>query len=134
MAQVTGVDRVKRMLVNRLPAQIRIELERSMALSAQVIAAGARLRAPVGETGHVRDSIRASRVKVNRRGGLSVSVSAGNATTTTPARYQVARMLEFGTSEMPAQPFMLPAYRANKKRARSAMRKAIQRAIQKVNT
>jgi HK97 gp10 family phage protein len=134
MAQVTGVDKVKRMLVSKLPAQIRVELERSMFLNAQLIAAGARLRAPVGETGNVHDSIHVSRVKVNKRGGLSISVSAGNATTTTPAHYQVARMLEFGTVDMPAQPFMLPAYRANKKRARSSMRKAIQRAIQKVNT
>lgn len=132
MAQVTGVDKVRRTLVERLPKRIRAELELAMEIGAQTIAIGARLRAPVGATGDVRDSIHAGRVKVGRRGGLYVAISAGNQATLAPANgipYQVARMLEFGTVDMPAQPFLLPAFRLSRKRVKAAMRRAVVKAI-----
>lgn len=137
MAQVRGVDKVKRTLVERLPKRIRAQLETAMLAGAQVIARGARLRAPVGATGHVRDSIHTTPVKVGKRGGLYIAIVAGDRSTTNAAHginYQVARLLEFGTVDMPAQPFLLPAYRLNRKRVKAAMRRAIVKAIKETTT
>jgi HK97 gp10 family phage protein len=41
----------------------------------------------------------------------------------------VARLLEFGTQKMPAQPFLLPAYRASRRRVQQRMRRAMRDAV-----
>lgn len=131
MAQ--GLDKLKRRLVDVIPAKVRAELERAMLESADIIVAGARLRVPVDE-GDVRDSIRHHGMKEGKRGGLYVAITAGDNSTETKAgsnTYQVARLLEFGTVKMPAQPYMLPAYRANRRRAQARMRRAVRDAILK---
>lgn len=128
---VQGLDKVRRRLVDQIPKAVRAALEQAMLESANLIVAGAKLRAPV-ETGEVRDSIRHHGVKEGRRGGLYVAITAGDKTTETKTggtTYQVARLLEFGTVKMPAQPFMLPAYRANKRRVQQRMRRAVKNAI-----
>lgn len=130
---VEGIDKLRRRLVDELPKQTRAALEAAMLESATAIVAAAKLRAPV-ETGGVRDSIRHHGVKEGRRGGLYVAITAGDSSTETQAtgkQYQVARMLEFGTVAMPAQPFMLPAYRVNRRRAVTRMRRAIRDATMK---
>lgn len=128
---VDGIDKLKRRLVDELPKKIRAELETAMIESADRIVSGARLRVPV-DRGEVRDSIRHGGVREGRRGGLFVAVTAGDKSTLTDEkgkRYQVARLLEFGTVNMPAQPYMLPAYHANRNAARRRMRRAIRDAI-----
>jgi HK97 gp10 family phage protein len=126
---VQGMDKVRRRLVDEIPAKVRAELERAMLESANVIVAGARLRVPVDE-GDVRASIRQHGVRVGKKGGLYVAITAGDKSTENRG-YQVARLLEFGTQKMPAQPFMLPAFRANRKRAQARMRRAMRDAIMK---
>lgn len=124
---VEGIDKLRRRLVEILPAKTRAALEVAMLESANTIVSGARLRAPV-ETGGVRDSIRHHGVKTGKRGGLYVAITAGDSSTETKGEgksYQVARMLEFGTVDMPAQPFLLPAYRVNRRSAVTRMRRAI---------
>jgi HK97 gp10 family phage protein len=128
---VEGVQQLRRRLVDELPKKVRAELEAAMLESANRIVAGARLRVPV-ESGKVRDSIRHHGVKEGRRGGLYVAVTAGDTTTLTDekgTRYQVARLLEFGTMAMPAQPYMLPSYHANRSSAQRRMRRAIRDSI-----
>jgi HK97 gp10 family phage protein len=126
---VQGLDKVRRRLVDIIPAKVRAEMERAMLESAELIVAGAKLRVPVDE-GDVRDSIRHHGVKEGRRGGLYVAITAGDKSTENDG-YQVARLLEFGTMKMAAQPFLLPAYRANRRRARARMRRAARDAIMK---
>lgn len=126
---VQGIDKLQRRLVAVIPAQVRASLETAMLESADVVVAGARLRVPVAE-GHVRDSIRHHGVQEGRRGGLYIAITAGDQSTENDG-YQVARLLEFGTVKMPAQPFLLPAYRANRRRTQARMRKAMRDAILK---
>lgn len=116
-------------MVDQLPKQARAQLEIAMVESADRIVAGARLRVPV-ETGEVRDSIRQHGVKEGKRGGLYIAITAGDSSTENDG-YQVARLLEFGTQKMPAQPFLLPSFRANRKAAQRRMRRAITDAIRK---
>jgi HK97 gp10 family phage protein len=128
---VEGVDKLARRLVNEIPRKVRAALEAAMLESADRIVAGARLRVPV-ESGKVRDSITQHGVREGKRGGLYVAITAGDDSTLTDEkgkRYQVARLLEFGTVNMPAQPFLLPAYHANRNAARRKMRRAIRDAI-----
>ena len=126
---VQGIDKLKRRLVDEIPAKVRAEMERAMLDSADQIVAGARLRVPVDE-GDVRDSIRHHGIREGKRGGLYIAITAGDRSTENDG-YQVARLLEFGTMKMPAQPFLLPAYRANRRRARARMRRAARDAIMK---
>jgi HK97 gp10 family phage protein len=128
---VTGIDKLQRRLVDELPKKMRAELEQAMVESADRIVTGARLRVPV-ETGAVRDSIRHGGVKEGKRGGLYIAVTAGDRSTQTDESgktYQVARLLEFGTVDMPAQPYLLPSYRANRKQSQQRIRKAMRNAI-----
>lgn len=128
---VEGIEKLRRRLVTELPKNVRAAVEAAMIESADRIVAGARLRVPV-ESGRVRDSIRRTDVREGRRGGLFVAITAGDATTQTDEkgrRYQVARLLEFGTVNMPAQPFLLPAYHVNRKAARQRIRRAMRDAI-----
>ena len=130
---VSGIDTLKRRLVDEIPADVRAALEAAMLESANAIVAGARLRVPV-ETGEVRDSIRHHGVKEGKAGNLRISVTAGDRETQEASQgktYQVARLLEFGTMEMEPQPFLLPSYRANRRRAVTRMRRAIRDGIVK---
>jgi HK97 gp10 family phage protein len=60
-----------------------------------------------------------------------VRVVAGGRLTTTPeARpYDYARAVEFGTAEMPAEPFFFPTYRLMKKKMIAAMKRRITKNI-----
>jgi HK97 gp10 family phage protein len=123
----TGIPELKRRLVDEIPKAVRAELEQAMLESATVIVAGAKLRVPVDE-GDVQDSIRQHGVKEGKRGGLYIAITAGDRTTEADT-WQVARLLEFGTMKMAAQPYLLPAFRANRRRAKAKMRRAVRDAI-----
>lgn len=128
---VQGIDQLQRRLVDIIPKAVRANLEAAMLESANVIVSGARLRVPV-ETGEVRDSIRQHGVKEGKGGNLYVAITAGDKDTESKSggtTYQVARLLEFGTMKMPAQPFLLPAYRANRRKAQQKMRRAVRDAV-----
>jgi HK97 gp10 family phage protein len=123
------------MLVEEVPKKVRAELEMAMIEGADRIVAGARLRVPV-ESGAVRDSIRRTDVRESKRGQdrLYVAITAGDQSTLTDEkgiRFQIARLLEFGTVAMPAQPFLLPAYRVNRKSAQRRMQRAMRDALMK---
>jgi HK97 gp10 family phage protein len=124
---VTGVDKLKRRLVDVIPKKVRANLEIAMTESAALIVAGARLRVPV-ETGELRDTIHQTGVREGKRGGLYVAITAGERTKN---NYNTARIVEFGTMDTLAQPFLLPSYRANRKRAQARMRRAMRDAIMK---
>ena len=122
---VQGISELRRALVDVLPKKVRANLEVAMTEGAALIAAGARLRVPV-DMGDLRKSIRVSNIYTSKRGALVIRISAGEPT---PDGYNTARLVEFGTKDMVAQPFMLPSQRANRKRAERRMRKEMVDAI-----
>jgi HK97 gp10 family phage protein len=124
---VEGIDKLRRRLETQLPKVMREKVEAAMLESAEAIVQAARLRAPVA-TGEVRETIRQHGVKVGKRGGLYVAITSGDTGTLEESdgkNYQVARLLEFGTVKMPAQPFMLPAYHSQRNRAKARLRRAM---------
>ena len=125
---VQGIDKLRRRLVDEIPKDVRAALEEAMIESANLIVAGARLRVPV-ETGELRDSIHRTDIRVGRRGGFYIAITAGQPTK--GGHYNTARLVEFGTIDTPAQPFLLPSYRANRKRVQTRIRRAMRDAIMK---
>lgn len=148
--KVLGLDRLRRKLA-RFPAVVEAEIRLAMEASANEIVAMAKSLAPK-ESGTLANSIAwtygdapkgaivLGKVKQGRAGNLRITVYAGG-----PDAFY-ARMVEFGTaphlnggrfagSQNPgsaAQPFFYPAYRANKKSAKSRISRAINKAAKKV--
>ena len=95
-----------------------------------------RMLAPVDQGKLIR-SIRvepAEQIKTSQglRDFNGVAVMAGDETTvvqnSTGGRFQNARIQEFGTKSRAANPFFFPAWRANKRRIRASITRAIRKA------
>jgi HK97 gp10 family phage protein len=119
-----------------LPREYKAKIRVALAKSAEEVAAMARRLAPV-ESGALRASIGWTFGKAPKgsmvlaEGGsdeadLRVVVFAGN------DRAFYARWQEFGTVNMPANPFFFPAYRSLRRRTRSRITRATRKAAQKV--
>lgn len=131
-----------------LPKVTREEIRKSLAESANEIVDLQRRAVPV-DTGNLKDSIDwhygdAEKIAHSQGAGgdheLAVRISAGN----TFARH--AHLVEFGTAPhpqggkfagtmhpgTPAQPFFFPMYRLGKKRAKSRITRAVNKAARKV--
>ena len=73
-----------------------------------------------------------------KSGRIGVELTAGGKRTTRPVRngadaeYDYALGQEFGTKDMPANPFFFPGYRLGKKRAKSRITRAINKAAKRV--
>lgn len=125
-----GLDRLKRKL-SSMPGAARKELRRALDQSAFEIADTAHANAP-REDGNLRRSIRTE----NGDHDMQVHVLAGGPLTTRPVRkgqsatYDYALGTEFGNKDTPAQPFFFPAYRANKRRVKSRVNRAVKKAAQ----
>lgn len=142
---VLGRARLQRKL-QALPKAVKAPIRAAMVASANEIVAMAKNLVPVSEPngGTLRDSIGwtwgrppsgsiALGVAQALGGELSLTVFAGN----DKAFY--ARWVEFGTQSgliggggNPAQPFFFPAYRANKKRLKARINKAVRDAASSV--
>jgi HK97 gp10 family phage protein len=132
---VQGIDKLRKRLIDDIPHQVRDALKAGMVEAANTIAAAARLRVPV-DTGELRSTIRVSDIRVTKFGNLAISVLAGDETTFvgSPGRgvqFQLARLVEFGTQKRAANPFLTTAFRAQRRRARSIIRRAARNAIVK---
>lgn len=120
-----------------LPGAARDAIRAEMEKQATAIVEMAKGLVPV-ETGDLRDSIgwtwgRApkgamvlARAKAALGADLSLTIYAGNS----EAYY--ARWVEFGTQKMSAQPYFFVSYRANKRGAKNAIRRAVRNAARKV--
>lgn len=130
---VQGLDRLSARFAaipNKVRSAAVAEMERC---ASEVVAAMKRL-APVDQ-GNLRDSIAwtwgeapAGTIKVGtvgakEYGSLSITIYAGG----DDAFY--ATFQEFGTKEMRAHPFFYPAWRANRKKVRARLTRAINKAI-----
>lgn len=122
-------DRLKRRM-QAIPAAVRAAVRPALVRSADELADRMKTLVPV-EDGTLRSSIRTEPGKDE----LSIKVAAGGPLTTKPVRdgadasYDYALGQEYGTQDMPANPFFWPAYRLSRKRIRNRLRRAIRKAV-----
>jgi HK97 gp10 family phage protein len=120
-----------RALTRKLQQEVVVAATAGLNEGADQLVSLMKVAAPVGETGHLRESIR----KEPGRDVLQVKVKAGGPLTTKEVRkgsgvpYDYARADEFGTQKDPAHPFFWPSYHLMKKSIRAAVRKTIAKAI-----
>lgn len=126
---VLGRARLEKKL-RALPDAAKTRIRAEMEKVAEEIVSMAKSLVPV-DTGDLRDSIgwtwgRAPKgsmvlatAEAQLGSDLSLTIFAGNS----EAYY--ARWIEFGTVKLPAQPYFFVSYRANAKRAKSQIRKAV---------
>lgn len=131
MARHPGTEAFKRALA-KVPAAVRREVDGANAKSAAEWVAAAKAAAPTDpEDGTpLKDSIRHERTP---EGGQVIR--AGGPTTTKPVlngqdgTYDYALAQEFGTVDMPANPFFWPTYRLLRKRFDARRRRALNKAM-----
>jgi HK97 gp10 family phage protein len=136
--KILGLARFKRKLA-AMPAAAKAEIQAAMEASAEEIVDLMRRMVPV-DRGDLRDSIgwtfgappkgtsvlATSSRSAAGSAGLVITIYAGGG----DAFH--ARFIEFGTKSMPAHPFFYPSWRLGKKRARSRITRATNKAAKKV--
>lgn len=95
MAHIRGLDRWERWIED-IPEEVEQEVKTLVAETSYKIEADAKLLAPVS-TGHLRRSIK-------------TKISKAGYTATIGTNVEYSNYVEFGTSKMDAQPFLIPAY------------------------
>lgn len=144
-AKILGLSKLQKKL-NRIPQIAKDQIKTALEQSAEEITGMARRLVPVlkepdgrRKAGVLRDSIgwtwgKAPKgsitlgkvAKDSSADDLTITIYAGN----TEAFY--ARWVEFGTQKMRAQPYFYPSYRANRKRAKSRVRRSITKAAKQI--
>lgn len=139
---VEGIADLNRRLKVHLPKRIRDAAARAMEQGAEELVAMMKRQVPV-DRGTLRDSIGwtwgnapAGSITIGKVGGreystMRITIYAGNEQTMVGARkqFQLARLQEFGTQAMQANPFFFASYRVMKKRIRSRVTREISKAI-----
>ena len=129
MATRGSLQRLQQRL-RAIPQAAKAEIRKALAASAEEIVAHAKRLVPV-DSGDLRDSIGwtfgaapkgAMVLATGGEGELKVTVYAG----TSDAFY--ARWVEFGTAAQPAHPYFFPAYRLVRKRVKSRISRAVNKA------
>lgn len=142
--KILGLAKLHRKLA-RLPDAAKADIRKAMAIAADQIVEMMKSLVPVSADGShgnppgtLKDSIGwtwgkapkgatvVAAVKSSLGADLTITIYAGNA----EAFY--ARWLEFGTQKMTKQPYFYVSWRANRRRARSAINKAVATAAKKV--
>lgn len=148
---VIGFDRLKRKLTHTIPAHVEKATVAAMEVGADEIVALMKRLVPFDTSAdrdagrpHLRDTIGwtwgdppkgamvLGRSKAAGGGGRKViTIYAGNEQTLVGSRsqFQLARLFEFSTHAMAAQPFFFPAYRALRKRVRGRITRQMRKAI-----
>ena len=132
---VDGIPGVKAMFRRKAAAAVAAG-RAAAAKGGEEVAAAMRYLAPSDEADLIK-SIRVDEVSdIKTRGGesgfIGVVVKAGDQSTlvtnSSGGRFQNAKLQEHGTKNMPANPYFNPAWRANRRRVRSAINRAVRRA------
>ena len=136
-ARIIGLAKLQKKL-NAMPQIAKDEIKRALEQSANEIVELAKKLVPE-DTGALKDSIGWTYGDVPRGAmtlgkvfasklatDLTITIYAGNS----EAYY--ARWVEFGTQKMAARPYFYVSYRANKKRAKGRITRAINKAAKKV--
>lgn len=134
---VLGLESLRRKL-KAIPQEAKAEIRKALEASAEEIVRLAKNLVPVDD-GDLQMSISwtwgaapkgsmvlGSVIGPSDKNDLTITIYAGGG----EAFY--ARWIEFGTQKMSAQPFFLPAYRANRKRARARISRGVNKAAKKV--
>lgn len=147
MALVLNVQRLNRKL-RRLTVTTQDEVRTAMEEAADAIVATAKNLVPV-KTGRLRGTIGwtwgdaprgamvlgqvGPRARVNE---MRITIYAGDESTKVGerAQFQLARLQEFGTQNMPANPFFYVSYRAHKKSVKRRIRAASRKAARRVSS
>lgn len=124
---IIGLDLLNRKLA-AMPKATRAEIRKVLQVSAAEMVTLAKALVPV-DSGVLRDSVRSEPGEHE----LAIVVRAGGEATTVAARdgqgdYDYSLGIEFGTSEMPEQPYFWNSFRAIKKKAKGRATRAIRRA------
>ncbi|WP_323008933.1 HK97-gp10 family putative phage morphogenesis protein [Paracoccus sp. (in: a-proteobacteria)] len=132
---VKGLDEVQADLIRRL-YNVRLAAKQEARTQGEGVAAAARYLAPRDDGDLIR-SIRVEDVDsvTTSKGGrdfIGVAIKAGDektvVTNSSGGRFQNARIQEFGTKSRAANPFFFPAWKANRRRVRSAISRAVRKA------
>lgn len=132
---VNGIPEVKAMF-RRKAAKVHAAAKAKAKESGEQVASAMRYLAPRDER-ELIDSIRVEdagslATSKGERGFIGVVVKAGDETTivtnSSGGRFQNAKLQETGTMNMPANPYFNPAWRANRRRVRSAISRAVRKA------
>ncbi|ODN68846.1 HK97-gp10 family putative phage morphogenesis protein [Methylobrevis pamukkalensis] len=124
-----SLESLKRRLA-AIPVEVRQAVAPIIEAEASRMVATARRFAPDGD-GDLDASIR----KEDGAHQMQTLVRAGGSSTTRPVRdgasatYDYSHANEWGTADMPANPFFYPAWRLTKKKASAAIRRAMRKAI-----
>lgn len=142
--KILNLQRFKRKL-RSIPEAAKEEIRRGLEQSADEIvdlmkrmvpADEGKLRASIGWTWGAPPEGATVFAKAAGEAGLVITIYAGDRNTiVTNARgveFQNAFLQEFGTKNMPANPYFRPAWRLNKKRAQSRVSRSIGKAARKV--
>ena len=126
-----------------IPQKIRDEVARELEVQAANVVADMKRLVPVS-SGALRDSIgwtwgdapkgaiTLGTVRGRRYARMAITIYAGTRDTSRgSADAFYARFQEFGTVKMTANPFFYPAWRANRKRVKGAITRAVKRAVRK---
>jgi HK97 gp10 family phage protein len=126
-----------------IPQKIRDEVARELEVQAANVVADMKRLVPVS-TGALRDSIgwtwgdapkgaiTLGTVRGRRYARMAITIYAGTRDKSLGAADAFyARFQEFGTVKMTANPFFYPAWRANRKRVKGAITRAVKRAVRK---
>ncbi|WP_320188919.1 HK97-gp10 family putative phage morphogenesis protein (plasmid) [Agrobacterium rosae] len=131
--KIIGLEKLRRRL-ERIPAEVRKRTKAELMLQAREINMLQRSLAPKDDL-TLAGTIRSEAMP---EPDIGVVIRAGGRATTKPVRnsekgnspeYDYALAQEFGTEEMPANPFFFPAIQVSRKKAKRRIRAAARRAL-----
>jgi HK97 gp10 family phage protein len=133
-----GRSRLRRKMTRNIPAKAKAAAKAAVVQGAREIAAFQRTLVPVEDGDLLRSIDVVEPGQVGPKGyptreGQALVTAGGDATTKTVGGgkydYDYALAQEFGTENIPAQPFFFPAWRALRQRARGRITRAINNAV-----
>lgn len=131
--KIIGMERLKRKL-SKIPEKVKTRAQADLMLAGREINVMQRALVPVDD-GTLRASIRTEALN---DGTVGIEIKAGGPSTTVTVRnskkgnaptYDYALGQEYGTSDMPPNPYFWPGYKAGKKKARRTVRAGVRKAI-----
>lgn len=138
---VEGLDKLKRKLTKTIPEAVVNTTIKAMEAGADEVVGMMRRLAPK-DSGALAQSInwtwgdapKGSMVlgkSSPTKDGLRITIYAGDASTMVGEReqFQIARLQEFGTQHMQANPYFFPSWRALRKRVRGRVTRQMRKAV-----
>lgn len=124
---ISGLEPLLKKLKTLEPKIAKKVLRQSLRAGAKIIQTAAKAKAPV-KSGQLRKAIKVRAQKRTRRGTIGVNVSVGEKDFAGEVFY--GSFIEFGSSKMPARPFMKPAFQENKAAALQVIQDGIAAGIE----